>query len=86
MPHLGGGKAIARRLREARATLRLFRVAVTEERSGSNTFFVLSRDSRESRENGESAQNTAGSRVHAPIRDEFTARCPVFPDSGTTQN
>ena len=41
LPYLGGGKAIAAKLREARSTLALLGISMVEETQGNNRFFVL---------------------------------------------
>jgi hypothetical protein len=41
LPHLGGGKAIARRLRESKDTLGLFGLSLADRQSGGATLFVL---------------------------------------------
>jgi hypothetical protein len=41
LPYLGGGKAIANKLREARATLALLGIAMMEETQGNNRYFIL---------------------------------------------
>jgi len=43
LPYLGGGKAIARMLREGIGTLSLFGLSLTDRPSGRNTVFVLQR-------------------------------------------
>jgi hypothetical protein len=43
LPYLGGGKAIARMLREGKGTLALFGVTLSTKQSGNNTNFVLAR-------------------------------------------
>jgi hypothetical protein len=45
LPVLGGGKRIARQLREARKTLELMGVVLTESKSGNQTLFALDRRS-----------------------------------------
>lgn len=43
LPYLGGGRAIARTLREGRDTLALFGLSLSDRRSGGATLFVLQR-------------------------------------------
>ena len=43
LPYLGGGKAVARQLREGRRALELVGLTLTESRQGSNTIFFLGR-------------------------------------------
>ncbi len=46
LPYLGGGKAIANKLREARSTLALLGITMEEDTQGNNRFFVLRTNSQ----------------------------------------
>jgi len=68
LPYLGGGKAIARRLREARSTLALMGITLDERHSGNGTVFTL-RQNLDERRNGENGESTERRNMRPPSDD-----------------
>lgn len=64
LPYLGGGKKIARQLREAKATLRLMGVQLKEEPHGHGTQFTLWRSAVEKLEKLENSHKVARNEAH----------------------
>jgi len=90
LPYLGGGKRIARQLREAKKTLELMAIDLSENRSGNQTLFSLHSD--ESRANALGESGESGDCYSAKLRDISDHECggeeigqsPDSPDSPST--
>ncbi|NLF02859.1 MAG: hypothetical protein GX601_18000 [Anaerolineales bacterium] len=84
LPFYGGGKAVATQLREAKPTLALFGLSLSEQRSGSNTLFML-HGTVEGQGNGENGKCVDCGRdetlPNVNVCREDIRRIPVFPVS-----